>query len=73
MGFQNQRVRRIKVEQIPGYDDWKTTPPDAPDPVTYCNGCGCELYEDDVIYDIDGGICEDCLNDRYRKEIRRIV
>ena len=44
-----------------------------PDPVTYCNGCGCELYEDDVIYDIDGGICEDCMNDRYRKEIRRIV
>ena len=51
MGFQNQRVRRIKVEQIPGYDEWKTTPPDAPDTVAYCNGCGCELYEDDVIYD----------------------
>lgn len=54
------------MESIPGYDAQKTTPPDEPDPVTYCNCCGCGLYEGDVIYTIDGGICEDCMNDRYK-------
>lgn len=51
---------------ISGYDDWKTTPPDDPDPVTYCNCCGTPLYEGDVLYTVDGGICEDCLEDRYK-------
>lgn len=55
------------MEYIPGYDAWKTTPPDDPDPVAYCNCCGCGLYEGDVVYTIDGGICEECLNDRYRE------
>lgn len=54
------------MEHIPGYDRWKTSPPEDEKPVTRCNSCGCELYDGDVIYTIDGGICEDCLNDRYR-------
>lgn len=52
---------------IPGYDDWKTTPPDDPEPVAYCNQCGAPIYEGDALYEIDGGICEDCLNDGYRR------
>ena len=47
------------MEHIPGYDDWKTTPPEYEKPVTRCNSCGCGLYDGDVIYTIDGGICED--------------
>ena len=30
------------------------------------------MYEGDVIYTIDGGICEDCLNDRYRDFVEEI-
>ena len=52
---------------IPGYDDWKTTLPEEPEPETYCIGFGAPLYEGDVLYTIDGGICEDCLRDLYRK------
>lgn len=55
------------MEHIPGYDTWKTTPPGDPDPVEHCVYCGCELYEGDVIYMIDGGICEDCLKEEYRR------
>ncbi len=55
------------MEHIPGYDAWKTTPPDEPKPVEYCSCCGHELYEGDVVYRIDGGICENCLNDGYRE------
>ena len=58
------------MEHIPGYDVWKTTPPDDPDPATHCNCCGCDMYDGDVIYTIDGGICEDCLNDRYRDFVK---
>ena len=52
---------------IPEYDNWKTTLPDEPDPVAYCNSCGCPLYEGDVLYALDGGICEECLEDEYRR------
>lgn len=34
--------------KIPGYDKWKTTPPE---PSTYCDCCGCELYEGDYLWD----------------------
>lgn len=54
---------------IPGYDEWKTTPPEEPEPETYCTECGAPLYEGDALYTIDGGICEDCLEDLYRKTI----
>ena len=54
------------MEHIPGYDKWKTTPPADPEPVAHCNICGTELYEGDVLYTIDGGICEDCLDDNYK-------
>ena len=37
---------------IPGYDDWKTTPPDDQVPVILCDCCGCALYEGDYFYDI---------------------
>lgn len=49
------------MESIPGYDDWKTTPPDDPEPASVCDCCGCEVYEGDYIYTIDGErLCEDC-------------
>lgn len=51
---------------ILGYDEWKTTPPDEPEPVAYCNCCGEPLYEGDVLYTMDGGICKECLEDRYK-------
>lgn len=54
------------MEYIPNYDEWKTTPPDDPNPVAHCNHCGALLYEGDLLYTIDGGICERCLNDNYR-------
>lgn len=54
------------MEHIPNYDNWKTTPPDDPEPVTHCNHCGEPLYEGDALYGIDGGICEDCLEDNYK-------
>ena len=53
---------------IPGYDDWKTTPPDDQVPLILCDCCGCALYEGDYFYDINGErICEDCLIDGYRR------
>lgn len=51
------------MEHIPGYDEWKTTPPD--DPVCYCVVCGCELRKEDALYAIGGYVCEDCLLDDY--------
>lgn len=54
------------MESIPGYDDWKTIPPE-PEPVAYCAICGGEMYEGDTLYTVDGGICEQCLNDHYRE------
>ena len=56
------------MEDIRGYDDWKTTPPDDPEPVTYCNSCGAPLYEGDYLYTVHGDrLCEECLNDMYRR------
>lgn len=56
------------MEDIPGYDDWKATPPDDPEPVTYCSGCGAPLYEGDYLYTVQGDrLCEECLNDMYRR------
>lgn len=52
---------------IPGYDEWKTSPPEVP-PVTTCTYCGCDLYEGDYLYTVDGeNLCEDCMNDNYRR------
>lgn len=57
------------MEHIPGYDAWKTTPPDDPEPVEHCDICGAPIYEGDYITDIRGEKwCDECL-----KEIRRIV
>ena len=57
------------MEHIPGYDEWKTTPPELA-PATYCDCCGCEVYEGDYIYTIDGErLCEDCLNANYRRVV----
>lgn len=57
------------MEHIPGYDDWKTTPPDDPEPVAYCDVCGDPIFEGDYMTDILGEKwCDDCL-----KEIRRLV
>ena len=58
-----------QMEHIPGYDEWKTTPPEQV-PATYCDCCGCEVYEGDYIYTIDGErLCEDCLNANYRRVV----
>ena len=48
------------------YDRWKTTPPEEPKPVAHCNMCGAPMWEGDVLYTIDGGICEVCLTENYK-------
>lgn len=35
------------MEHIPGYDEWKTTPPEQ-GPATYCDSCGCETYVKEI-------------------------
>ena len=35
------------MEHIPGYDAWKTTSPDDPEPVEHCDICGAPIYEGD--------------------------
>lgn len=57
------------MEAIRGYDVWKTTPPDGPEPVAYCAQCGEPLYKGNVLYTVDGGICEACLELSYKKII----
>lgn len=54
------------MECIPNYDKRKMNLPDDPEPKAHCNHCGEALYEGEVIYAVDGGICESCLNDNYR-------
>lgn len=55
------------MEHIPGYDDWKTTPPDDLEPVAYCDDCGHPLFEGDGITDIFGyPWCDECLADKRR-------
>lgn len=57
------------MESIPGYDEWKTTPPAEPEPVAYCDICGEPMCEGDYLTDIDGvKWCDECL-----KENRRVV
>lgn len=57
------------MENIPGYDVWKTTPPEDPEPVTYCDVCGGPVFSGDYLTDISGEKwCDECL-----KEIRRVV
>lgn len=47
----------IEMESIPGYDDWKTTPPDDPEPASVCDCCGKYLWEGEPIYlDINGEV-----------------
>lgn len=55
------------MEQIPNYDEWKLDSGQEVEPECYCNGCGCPLYEGDVLYTFDGGICEDCLDAEYKE------
>lgn len=56
------------MEMIPRYDEWKTTPPDEPEPVGYCDICGEPVHEGDYLTNICGEKwCDDCLNDRLRK------
>lgn len=55
---------------IPRYDSWKTSPPEEPKPVAKCAICGEDMHEGDVLYTIDGGICEDCLSDNYKSYVR---
>lgn len=55
------------MESIPGYDAWKTTPPDDPAPEAYCDVCGEPLFEGDGVTDIDGvKWCDDCLKGNRR-------
>lgn len=47
------------------YDDWKTTPPDDPEPVMHCDICGEPIYEGDGVTDICGDKwCDECLKER---------
>ena len=54
-------------EQLPGYDEWKATPPEGEKPSAYCDICGEPLFEGDGITDIDGaGWCDECLKGNRR-------
>lgn len=54
------------MEHIPGYDNWKTTPPEPRMPLAECIRCGAEFFEGDFVYTIDGeNWCEDCLKDEF--------
>lgn len=53
-------------EMMPGYDAWKTTPPEEPEPKEWCTKCGAPLYEGDFIYTVNGEIlCVECIRDCY--------
>lgn len=50
------------MENIPGYDAWKTTPPEEGKPVMYCKSCGEPLYEGDSVLDVCGDVwCDECV------------
>lgn len=53
------------MENIKGYDAWKTTPPDEPEPKEHCAKCGNPIYEGEELYKVDGGICKRCIDDEY--------
>lgn len=46
------------MESLPGYDAWKTTPPDPVFTDTYCNGCG-ETFDAADEY-VEGDECPEC-------------
>ena len=52
------------------YDTVKTTPPEQTKSKVKCNICGEVLYEGDVLYTIDGGICEVCLEENYKSFVQ---
>lgn len=55
------------MEHIAGYDEWKTEPPEL-DPVGRCDCCGCDLWEGDGLWTIDGELlCDECVKDNYRR------
>ena len=55
-------VTDMRVDYFPNYDNWKTTPPEEPEPVEYCHQCGEPMYEGEPVYEFfDEGICEECL------------
>lgn len=53
------------------YDTWKLdSGKEEESPVlATCRYCRKELYQDDFIFAIDGGICEECLIDGYRERL----
>lgn len=52
---------------IPGYDEWKTTPPDNPKPIAYCDICGEPIYEGDAVIDYFELSHEECFTERYKR------
>jgi len=53
---------------MPGYDRWKTSPPEEPKPVLECEYCGCEFHKGDECVEINGEIlCVTCALEAYRK------
>lgn len=51
-------------EDLPGYDMWKTTPPEPRPPkiATCCHCCHVDMYEGEECYYIDGEYyCDDCV------------
>ena len=55
------------MEHIPGYDRWKTTPPEDEEPKLYCSECRAPIYEGDVYLNIDTqNLCKDCFEE-YKK------
>lgn len=54
------------MEHIAGYDEWKITPPES-EPEGRCDCCGCDLWEGDGLWTIDGEhLCDECVRD-YRR------
>ena len=50
------------MEELKGYDEWKTSPPEEGNPVTYCDYCNKGLFEGDRVYRIQNeNICEECM------------
>ena len=53
------------MECIPGYDEWKTIPPEY-EPVARCDSCGCDLWEGDLVFEVYGKMfCEECMKNGY--------
>lgn len=53
---------------ILGYDNWKTSPPEEPEPVYECEQCGRGLYDGDECYEINREtLCAYCGQSLYVK------